>query len=129
MFQFELNSNSITKLLINKITGVTKTRSETAKRETPKTRNSDAKRSQKFSGPFRSLGARGPDFLTKTRNRRRETIDVGALLKTVGCNRNLVSCRTYRIHKEKADIRSRWVSCHNRKMEDCIRSLIGFLLS
>ena len=95
-------------------------------RETPKTRNSGAKRSQKFSGPFRSLGARGPDFLTEMRNRRRETIDVDALLKTVGCNRNLVSCRTYRIHKEKADIRSRWVSCHNRKMEDCIRSLVSY---
>jgi hypothetical protein len=53
--------------------GVTKTRSETAERETPKTRNSGAKRSQKLSGPFRSLGTRG---LTKMRNRRRETVDV-----------------------------------------------------
>jgi hypothetical protein len=44
-----------------------------AERETPKTRNSGTKRSQKFSGPFRSLGARG---LTKMRNRRRETVDV-----------------------------------------------------
>ncbi len=60
--------------------GVTKTRSETAERETPKTRNSGAKRSQKFSGPFRSLGAR---WLTKMRNRRRETVDVSALLKVV----------------------------------------------
>ena len=65
------------------IAGVTKTRSETAERETPKTRNSGAKRSQKFSGPFRSLGARG---LTKMRNHRRETVNVSgsvvsALLK------------------------------------------------
>jgi hypothetical protein len=63
--------------------GVTKTRSETAERETPKTQNSGAKRSQKFSGPFRSLGARG---LTKMRNHRRETVNVSgsvvsALLK------------------------------------------------
>ncbi len=51
-----------------------------AERETPKTRNSGTKRSQKFSGPFCSLGARG---LTKMRNRRRETVDVSALLKVV----------------------------------------------